>query len=688
MPNDNEQETRNHAPPPANAAPSDSADAPPSASADAPASALIQALAGAVATHRLYPVEHPSSVNALAGLVAAMDPLFREDDRLRVETEKDALTVNGHPVTRPPAMVNWLSDQLRRRLIKAVIISAQVEPAELAKLCLLFTGRIEGTDLREERRQLDEVRCPNLEILELEYRDAATAAIPRRTVVEEDWRLAMYQTADAVVLPPEANILANRLEQMSLMHGYEEDAKEVDVFRMLAQAAADTFNEALPDDSYKMELLMTHIVGALDDELQHEFRDTSTFRRRQVLGMAAQRILKRTPDLIVSIAEHAGPLLPQIQARSRGRSPGEMLTHLFMRTDRASEEVEQTVAKVTESPEEKQRSTPLDPVALLAKVDRLGTKRETAPAAVDKNEVTHHYVVFLATLVGRADAPEKAREAREALGRFVTEEMDARNFKLARDVAGILEGTTGKLSIEERREAFAEIPCRKMLSYLAAGLADRQERNRALRAAWEVMGDLVLDDLIVLASEDTDSTFGKLAADALSDKLVPYIARSAAKEGSRVAKLTLAVADHLDELEQVQLFSKVVDQLGSETPWAITMRLAGHSSVMALRVLREWLSGAPEAVRAAFAGDLLARDDAARCAITAEIALGAGVWKRTYVHRARALQVLARAGTTRAREVLDEVGRSARWSLSGKRRALAGHAREQLAAVRNSGKET
>ena len=345
MPNENEQAANGRASPPI----------------DTPASTLIRAFAGAVATHRLYSAEHPSSVNALAELVAAMDPLLCEDDRLRVESVKGGLAVNGHPVSRPPGMVNWLSDQLRRRLIKAVVISAQVEPAELGRLCLLFTGRIEGTDVRRERRDLDEVRSPNIEILELEYRDAATAALPQRALVEEDWLLAMYQTADAVVLPPEANVLANRLEQMSLMHGYGEDAEEVDVFRMLAQAAADTFEDALPEDSYKMELLMTHIVGALDNELEHEFKDVSTFRRRQVLGMAAQRILKKTPDLIVSIAESAGPLLPQIQARSRGRNPGEMLTHLFMRTDRASEDVEQTVATEGESPQEKRRSTPVRP---------------------------------------------------------------------------------------------------------------------------------------------------------------------------------------------------------------------------------------------------------------------------------------------------------------------------------------
>jgi len=653
-----------------------------------PASALIRALAAAVATHRLYSPEHPSSVNALAELVAAMDPLFSNDDRLRVESEKGGLTVNGRPVSHPPGMVSWLSDQLRRRLIKAVIISAQVEPAELGRLCLLFTRRIEGTDVRRERRDLDEVRSPNLEILELEYRGAATASLAQSALVEEDWLLAMCQTADAVVLPPEANVLANRLEQMSLMHGYGEDAEEVDVFRMLAQAAADTFEEALPDDGYQMELLMTHIVGALDSELEHEFKDTSTFRRRQVLGMAAQRILKKTPDLIVSIAESAGPLLPQIQARSRGRNPGEMLTHLFMRTDRASEDVKQTVAKEGESPQEKRPSTPLDPVALLEKVNKLGKERKTPPGAIDEAEVAHHYVVFLATLVGRSDSPENARHAHEALGRFVTDQMEAKKLALARDLAGLLEGTSGGLSLEARREAFSEIPCRKLLSYLVAGLTDPEERSRALRAAWDVMGDLVLDDLIVLSSESTDTAFAALAADALSDKLVPYITESARKGGARAADLTLAVAEHLDDLERVQLFSKVMDQLGPETPSAITMTLAGHSSVMALRVLREWLSGVSEEARTAFAADLLARPDAGRCAVTAEIALGAGGLKRDYTHRKGALEALSRAGTTRARQVLADVGRSARWSLSARRRALARYARNRLSDLDDSERGT
>jgi len=672
MPNESKQEANGRASP----------------SADTSASALIRALAAAVATHRLYSSEHPSTVNALAQLVAAMDPLFREDDRLRVETEKGGLSVNGRPAARPPGMVSWLSDQLRRRLIKAVVISAQVEPAELGTLCLLFTRKIEGTDVRRERRDLDEVRSPNVEILELEYRDAATAALAQRAFVEEDWLLAMHQTADAVVLPPETNVLVNRLEQMSLIRGYGEDAEEVDVFRMLAQAAADTFKEALPDDSYQMELLMTHIVGALDGELEHEFRDTSTFRRRQVLGMAAQRILKRTPDLIVSIAENAGPLLPQIQARSRGRNPGEMLTHLFMRTDRASENVKQTVAKVSESPEERRRSTPLDPAVLLEKVDRLGPGRQTAPRPVDEAEVAHHYVVFLATLVGRAEAPENARQAREALGRFVTEELDAKKLALAGDLAGLLEGTAGGPSLEARRDAFSEIPCRKLLSYLLAELTDAEERNRALRAACDVMGDLVLDDLIVLSSESADTAFAASVADALSDRLVPYISASARKRGARVADLTLAAAEHLDDLEQVQLFSKVMDQLGSGTPSAITMALAGHVSVMALHGLREWLSGVSHETRAAFAAHLLARPDAGTCAVTADIALGAGDWKRDYPHREGALEALARAGTARAREVLADVGRSARWSLSARSRALARYARDRLSDLDNSDRET
>lgn len=659
MTNENERETNGHE----------------SLPDDGPASGLIQAFAAAVATHRLYPTEHPSSVAALGALVAAMEPLFGKENRLCIESEKGGLRVNDVEVTRPPALANWLSDQLRRRLVKGVVISSQVEPGELGKLCLLFTKRAKGTDLREARALMDDVRGEHLQMLELEYRDEGTAPSPSRSLLAEDWHLAMQQTEDAVILPREANVLANRLEQMSLMHGYEEDVEEVDVFKMLAAAAAETFEEALPDDSYKMELLMTHIIATLDHQIEHEFEGTSTFRRRQVLGMAAQRILKKTPDLIVSIAESAGPLLSQIQTRSRGRNPGEMLTHLFMRTDRASEDVKQTVAKVTEAPEQKQRSTPLDPKALLEKARQVGKDKRDAPGAVDRADVAHHYAALLAVTAGLADTPERIKQARETLARFVAEEMSTPRPRMARDVAAILDGTTAALPLDTRKKIFSAIPCRALLAYLAQELSDQDECKRALRAAWEVMGDRALEEVVALASQGTDPAFGRLAAEALSDKLAPYIATSAGSGGPHAVDLAMAVADHLGELEQAEMFSKFVRQLGPEAPPSVAMRLARFPSVMALRVLRDWLMAAPRGTRTAFVDKLLGGADAGGLPIVADIALGPGVLKKAYAHRRAAVEALARAGTARGREVLAQIGASARWSLSAEKRALASCAR-------------
>ena len=656
---------------------------------ESPASGFVQAIGAAVSAHRLYPPEHPSCLLALERLVSALEPLFRDADVVFVENQEDGLYLNGERVTRPSGLVLWLSDQLRRRLIKAIGISADLEPADLSALCNMLAASVRAADSDALRERLGAIRSQHVRIVESAYRAEESTGAPDDGLIQEAWRLAIGQVTGVVVEPREAKAMTSRLEKLSELHGRDDPREEVDVLALLAGCTTEKFGEELPEDSRNLELLLSHILAKLHKLFEEGAEAPSSFRRRQILGNVAQHILSRTPGLISSIAQSAGPLTPQVQARTHGRTPGEVLQHLFMRTpeeNRPPECVVETVDTKAPSGGDQSRVEPVEAVALLDELPSADAAAEVIPRAVNDVDVMTGLLDMLVHWITGSEAPAQREIAADYLHDTVHQEVNEPSRSIAGKVLGLLDGSIDEgLTLGLRRQLFEKLDCRTLLLYFLRELPTRQERVHALRTAWEVLGDQVLQETIRCCVEETDedvrAEFGMFAGEALAVELAPLLAQMAGKSDERSIALTLAVVDRLEPLEQAQLLKNTLGSLGRETPLPLVLRLVSMSSAVAHKALRDWVDGVNVDGRRAFAEHLLSEERIADLEITADIAAGRGAWRRLYPQREKAIAALASSQTVRARQALKHTARRAVWSLSRARRALGKLARATLAEL-------
>lgn len=653
----------------------------------------MQAVAAAVSTYRLYQGQHPSCLLALENVVEAMEPFFRRGDSvcLELDDEGQGLLLEGDAVTRPPGLALWLTDQLRRRLIKRVVIASQLEPGELSALCALIAAGVHERDADEMRSGLDEARSEHVEIVELEYSDLAGSGAPGKEVLEQEWRLAMGQTAGSVILPFEVEVMVSSLEKLSGVLQKDGATEEVDIISMLAAATAERFGADLPQDNARMELVLTHLLGAIDGQVQQDWQEPSTFQRRQILGMMAQRILNQSPHLISSIAQSAGPMLPQVEARSQGRNPGEVLQHLFMRTPDdedatpgTSQEAGRSSAAAAwaRSATQETRRDPIDPSSLLAKMPDV-TPAEGLSAGLDTQEITGELLDVLIRWIVHEEPTSQRECAIDYLHDFIVSEISAPSRLLGREILALLTGDfPGELTPALRKELFSELDCHALLMYLHAALPERRDFVNGGRAAGEVLGEPLLHEAIQCCIGKTATTVTEAfiagTAQALAAPMACAIARDASDAPQRMVHLALSVADHVDALEQAQLLSTLLRAMGPEAPLSLALRLAGVEGTLATRALREWVAAINHDKRRAFADQLSAEHGTAGMEVIVDIVAGERPWRTMCAQRIMAIRALPGSPSMRARESLARLARFGRWSLSSSKRALARIARETL----------
>ena len=486
--------------------------------------------------------------------------------------------------------------------------------------------------------------------------------------------------------------MTDRLEKLSELHGKDDPVEETDLLALLAECSADRFGEGLPDDSKRMKLLLGHVLSVLHRHLQEGFQEPSTFRRRQMLGTMAQHILNRTPGLISSIAESAGPATPQVQARTRGRNPGEVLQNLFMRTPEENRPVECLVETTdTKAPPARQGKAP-DPINATALIEQIPTTEavsQSLPNEIEVAEVMDTFIEFLVGWVMEAEAAIQSEAAGDYLHEMIAGEVNHPSHSLAPQMLKLLDGTAADgLTIELRRKLFAGADIRSLLQYLLGELTTREDRVRSLRTAWKVLGDQVLQETIRCYVDEEDEAVRQdvatLAADALSAELAPMLARSDGKGGERLVALTMTVVDRLEPMEQAQLLRPFLAGLKEEAPLLLTVRVARIPSTVALQTLRDWIDSVNAETRQAFAAAFLSQKDIADLEVTADAAAGRGAWQKMTPERERAIRALVSAQTLRAREVLSEAARGAVWSFSSSKRALGRLARKTLEQMSDS----
>ena len=653
---------------------------------------LIQALASALGVYRLYADQHPSCLAVLERTVRALAPLFRDEGKVSLEVKEEGLLINGTPVTQPPELVRWFVTRLRRCLIKGVVIAPEVERERLSALFRLLAKRIEKSNVAQLRGQLDEIRSEHLSIFELDYSPQSAEEPDAATARQRDWFMAMNRAAPSVMTLVETNALASRLERLSLLHCPDASPEEADIVDVFARWIANTLDgEPLADD-YQMELLLTHMLTALDGELERIFQEPATFRRRQVLGNVAGHLFKRTPDLIPHIAESAGVALVDREEGPKGINPAEVLKDLFVRTSVNAETGEKPALSGKALPAQRPSLRAADSAAMLERFSELCKSVLSLPGMIEKNEIMRHFVDFLAKWLTLGDAPSQSQDAVKRLQQIIADEVSLSRSGLASSVSTILGGHgVNGLSLDMRRSLFAELDCRELLRYLSKQLPTRLARARSLRAAWEVIGDSVLEEIIRLNSDGADARdvddSDKLAAEALASELVPVIRRSAKPAGKRICGIAMAVADHLTTIDQSRLLSDVLGQLGANAPLDLALRVAGIPTALAQRGIRGWLEGVSHENRRSFAGRFLLLPDAGDLGITSEIASGLGVWRKMYPQRQAALDLLARSAGDKAQQLLEKVARAGRWSLSAKTRSLAKFARRALVDISHAAED-
>ena len=641
---------------------------------------LLQAMATAITVRRLYPAEHPSCLRALERLVSTLEPFYGEKGRVFVDTEEGALRVNKQEVRGAADLAAWLSGQMRRRLIKGFVVDSQVEPNELAALCGLMAERLLGLGVDDLRERLKQTSGEHVKVHESAYsRDVVDASIDDVTAGQE-WLLAMSHTAASLVLPLEAKALVERLEDMSV----GEEVEEADVVGIVAECASKRFGGAIPDDSYRMELLLTHTLGALKHETEGGAEEPSTFRRRELLGMLVQRILGRTPGLIGAIAESSGPLLGQIRARSIGRNPGEVLRHLFMRTPGKGEVTMPEETRSDEQPAEEKSDT-VDAAILMEGLERL-SDAGGLPDAIRQTDLTGDFVGFLTDLIASEEAPSRRERARERLRELIADEIDRPGKCPASVVLNVLSGgEDDRIGLAARQALFSGVDSAALLDYLERELTTDRDRVSGLRAALEVLGDDVIDEIVQRATRESDHQESRSLVDvalgALAKEIAFFLTGLKGDRRAQTVRLAIEVSQHLDTLEQAQLLSALVAELAEEAPEEMIVYLARVPSAIARRALREWVAMVPQDRRRAFARKLLSERDAAAVEATVDIAAGMGAWRKMYPERQAAIQTLGSTNPARARDVLSRVAREGRWSLSGQKRSCARLARTVLARL-------
>jgi len=641
---------------------------------------LVQAMATAITVRRLYPAEHPSCLRALERLVNALEPFYGDKGSACVESDEGKLLVNGEEAQGATDLTSWLSEQFRRRLIKGIVIDAQVEPTALVELSGLLGGRIQGMTLEDLRKRLEDASGEHVRVLESAYSRDVTDGSIDKVMAGHEWLLAMTHTAASLVLPPEAQALVHRLESMNEGENADE---EVDMVAMIAQCAAERFGDAVPDDSHRMEILLTHVLGQLKHETEGEVQEPSTFQRRQLLGMLVQRILGRTPNLIGAIAESAGPLLGQIRARSVGRNPGEVLRHLFMRTLGKSTG-DQPAGDQPETQTDDGASDAVDGAYLLTEFKRMGVNGGL-PSRINRAEVARDFVVFLADWASSGMSERRRERARSRLREIVAEEI-ALPGRYPGQVLHILCGAEGgPLDLAMRKEIFRDVDCETFMGYLVRHVRTEAERAAGLRGAWEVLGEDVIEEIVRWTAQHRDDARShellKTAVGALTKEIAAFLMGLKGDSAAEGAGLAMEISERLDALEQTELLSALAMRLGDATPVGMGVRLARVSSASARRALREWLTSVSGKRRRAFAEKLLSADDAGTVEAASEIATGTGVWRKMYPERRAAIQALASAGGARARDALTTIARE-RWRfLSRERRSCARLAREALARL-------
>ena len=576
---------------------------------------------------------------------------------------------------------------MRRRLIKRVVVACQLEPHELSALCALLAAGIREVDADQLRSRLDEVRNEHIEIVELEYSDVDRAGLPGEELIEQEWRLAVGQIASSTILPFEAEVMVDRLEEFSTLHQGEGATEEVDIIGMLAAAAARRFGGDLPQDSTHMELMVTHLLGALDSQLQQDWHEPSAFRRRQILGVMAQRILNQTPRLISSIAQSAGPMLAQVEARSQGRNPGEVIQHLFMRTpdqQAPAQEAGHPPGDLAQTPAARRqtRREPLDPSSLVTKMPNV-TPAEALSVRIDPPEIMSEFLDVLVRWIVHEESASQRESAVDYLHEFIAREINAPSRALGQEILALLTGSIAdELTPALRQELFSGLDCHALLMYLQAALPDRQDFVGSLRAARQVLGEPFVRETIRCCVGRSAKTVGQpviaAAAQALAAQMAPAIARDARNDPLRMVRLALAVVEHLDPLEQAQLLSVFLGVMGSAAPMSLALRLARVPGAPATPTLREWTASIDRDTRQVFADLLLGERGIAGIELTVDIAAGERPWRKMYPQRERAIRALAGAPPARARASLSRLARFGRWSPSPSKRALARLAREAL----------
>ena len=646
---------------------------------------VVKAFGIAIAARRLYPVEHPAFGRALERLVITSEPLFERDGRVSVECEEDQIRVNGAEVLRPRGLVLSLSHRMRRRLMKAVSVTAELEPDELGAICTLLAQGAREVGIQQLKRELGGLRSPHVEVVELAYEDPASGDRPvDASALEEEWYLGLRQVTPSVLANDDAISLVRRLEGLPdpTSEGETEGSEEIDVLRLVSGNAAERLGDALPADSRQMELLLSHVLQKLEQRIQPEGGLRSSSRLKRVADMIVQHILSKTPDLIASIAENTGPSAQLVTQRYQGRAPHEVLQQLFMRAPRGVETAQDDTSASMRSGEDKSLPRPEDVIPTLQRLSDEALEHSTFPSMVDPAEVIKHYTVFLARWSGDAGSATQRSRVCELFRRLISDETAVPRFSMAQDVLAVLEGTAASISLDARRELFANLDFEKLTDYLYRSLPDRSQLKRGLCALSNVLGSqagrVVFEYCLLRWEDPATRDLLEIATDALGPQLVPA-ALSAMKDKSPASlSVCMSLCRHLDRWEQTTLLAAILSTYGDKTPPEAAIRLARSPSPLALLRLREWLASVSASTRGLFADTLLSTNGAEFLPITADIAAAEGPWKGSYAHAEVALTALGRDGNQPPRQVLLRLSKSGRWSLSRRKRKLARIARDML----------
>ncbi|MFH0962400.1 MAG: hypothetical protein V2A58_00140 [Planctomycetota bacterium] len=654
--------------------------------AQPPSSKLVQSLAVAVSTHRLYPPEHPFCIRSLERVILDLEPLFTDAGSLTLAVDGDSLRVNASPASHPVDLVRWLSTLLRGRLITEIYLTSDLEPNELVAFFGLIASTIKRPSPEELRKRLHSLAGDHLRLTELEYRLQPSPTESDASLAEQDWLLAIYHAADAALEPAETDALVSRLQELASSES-PEPLEEVNLLRLIASAASHAFGEHLADQGFRVEQLLGYLLRSLDSKLDPGLLLSAGFRRRQVFGVVAQRVLSESPDLIQSIAMSAGPLLPQIQARAQSVPPGEALMHLFMRSP-SPDTSQRPDAPPPSSPSPRPEDKPFDPDRLLEGLKALilsdVANRYALPSCLDPDEITREYSRFLA---GQAASGQSSPFHEAALGQLRTlfaNELAFPGSPAAVQVIALLaEGQHARLPLSFRQSLFSTANPRHLLRYVEREIPSRDGRIRALRVAKEMLGEPFLEEAVkyVVDLGDTPQAakWHPLLAETFGPDLTGVLARLSQHPARGLVPIALHLADRLELSERLDLLTPLLNHLGPTAPLDLPVRLARIPTPFALKPLNAWLPRVPLETRRTFADRILSLPNAGDLHVTAEIAAGKTFWRTMFPQRAAALAALSRSSLERSRELLHALSRKGRFSLSRAKRDLARSARTLLA---------